>query len=356
MKALVLAGGLGTRLRPFSHSMPKQLMPVAGKPVLTHLLEQLRELGVQEVGVIVGADDRGRQIRTALGDGAQLGLSLTYIPQHLPLGLAHCVVLAREFLGAEDFVMLLGDQLLTEGVQDIAEEFRSGRPDAQLVVHKVADPRAFGVAETDENGRVTELVEKPARPRSDLALIGVYFLTPAIHEAVAAIEPSARGELEITDALQWLVSHGADVRARTYSGFWKDTGEVEDILECNRELLDRLVPSVSGEVDAESEVYGPVVIEPGARVERSRLVGPVIVGAGSVVRDSHLGPHTSIGRSCRLTGAEVGYSILLDGAEVRCVSGVHGSIVGQGASVTADVLTACGRLVVGDHSSVEFAA
>jgi glucose-1-phosphate thymidylyltransferase len=355
MKALVLAGGLGSRLRPFSHSMPKQLIPIANKPVLAHVMDQLRDMGVTQVGLVVGS--RGQDIVAALGDGSALGVQITYIPQDEPRGLAHCVRIARDFLGEDDdFVMYLGDNMLVDGVGDLAEDFRSRRPAAQVVVRKVADPRAFGVAEVDENGRVLRLVEKPEVPRSDLAVIGVYFFTPAIHEAVAAIGPSTRGELEITDALQWLIASGADVQARVYPGFWKDTGRVEDVLDCNRDLLDRLDRSVLGDVDARSELIGAVVVERGARVVRSRIVGPAIIGVGSVVEDSHVGPHTAIGRGCRLRGAGVEYSIMLDGAAVDRVSGVRGSLIGRDATVSSAVPDDHYRLVVGDHSSVEVAA
>ncbi|NGO43920.1 glucose-1-phosphate thymidylyltransferase [Streptomyces ureilyticus] len=354
MKALVLAGGTGSRLRPFSHSMPKQLMPIANKPVLVHVMEDLRSLGVREAGVVVG--DRGGEIAAALGDGAALGLRLTYIRQDVPRGLADCIAVSRDFLGADDFVMYLGDNVLTEGVKDIADEFRAHRPAAQLVVHPVPDPRDFGVAETDATGRVLRLVEKPRHPRSDRAVIGVYFFTPAIHEAVAAIEPSARGELEVTDAIQWLVARGHDVRARLYRGFWKDTGKVEDVLHCNRRLLDRLKPSVVGEVDGTSELLGAVVVEEGARIVRSRITGPAVIGAGSTVEDSHIGPYTAIGRDCVLGAAGVEDSIILDGARVHRVSGVHGSVVGRDATVSAEAHTGGSRLVVGDHSSVVVAA
>ncbi len=354
MKALVLAGGTGSRLRPFSHSMPKQLIPIANKPVLVHVMESLRDLGVREAGLIVG--DRGPEIAAALGDGSALGVEITYIPQDAPRGLAHCTAIARDFLGDDDFVMYLGDNLLTDSLREIADDFRAHRPAAQLVVHKVTDPRAFGVAEVDEDGRVVRLVEKPDQPRSDLAVIGVYFFTAAIHTAVADIVPSARGELEITDAIQLLVSRGEDVRARIHSGFWKDTGKVEDVLDCNRELLDTLVPSVRGDVDEASELSGAVVVEEGAQVVRSRIVGPAVIGAGSLVVDSRIGPHTSIGRCCRLSDAGVDYSILLDGASVRRVGGVSGSVIGRDATVSSTVLAQCNRLVVGDHASVEVAA
>ncbi|WP_331765273.1 glucose-1-phosphate thymidylyltransferase (plasmid) [Streptomyces sp. NBC_01384] len=355
MKALVLSGGSGTRLRPFSYSMPKQLIPIANKPVLEHVLENIRDLGVTEVGIIVG--DRAAQISAALGDGSRLGLRLTYIPQEQPLGLAHCVTIAREFLGDDDFVMYLGDNMLPDGVKEIAREFAQNRPAAQIVVHKVADPRAFGVAELDTEGRVERLVEKPEQPISDLALIGVYFFTPAIHEAVGAIAPSARGELEITDAIQWLVASAAEVTASVYDGYWKDTGRADDVLDCNRKLLEGLVHSVRGEVDEDSVLIGPVVVEEGARVTGSRIVGPAVIGAGSLVEYSHIGPNTSIGRNCVLSHTHLDSSIALDGATVTEVRGLHGSLIGRMASIgPADVGTAHHRLVVGDHTRIEVAA
>ncbi|MGP4115177.1 glucose-1-phosphate thymidylyltransferase [Streptomyces sp. 4N509B] len=356
MKALVLSGGAGTRLRPFSHSMPKQLIPVANQPVLVHVLQAVRGLGITEIGIVVG--DRGSEIAEVLGDGSRFGVSITYLPQDKPRGLAHAVAIARDFLGDDDFVMYLGDNMLIGGVTRIGEEFAATRPAAQLVVQKVADPTSFGVAELADDGTVLRLVEKPREPRSDLALIGVYFFTAAIHEAVAAIEPSARGELEITDAVQWLVERGETVRASEYTGYWKDTGRVEDVLECNRWLLEGLRRTVAEDtVDAASELVGEVVVEPGARVVRSRIEGPALIGAGSLVEDSHVGPHTAIGRECVLRRARVEYSITLDGASVTDVESLYGSVIGR--SATVDQSQGPGRshrLVVGDHSRVEVAA
>ncbi|WP_129308667.1 glucose-1-phosphate thymidylyltransferase [Streptomyces sp. L2] len=355
MKALVLAGGTGTRLRPFSHSMPKQLIPIANKPVLEHVLSGIKDLGVTEIGLIVG--DREPDIVDALGDGAGLGLSLTYLRQDAPRGLAHAVQVARGFLGDDDFVMYLGDNMLPDGVVEAAEQFRTHRPAAQVVVQKVADPRAFGVAELDAEGRVTRLVEKPQEPRSDLAMIGVYFFTSAVHEAVDSIEPSARGELEITDAVQWLVARGSEVRATEYTGYWKDTGRVEDVLDCNRQLLDQLVRSVDGEVDEESVLIGPVSVAPGARIVRSFIEGPAVIGPGSVIEDSNVGPHTSIGGDVTLSSTHISYSIALDGASVSGVHAVHGSVIGRSAAVSSgDLVTRRHRLVVGDHTRIEVAA
>ncbi|MFI5728368.1 glucose-1-phosphate thymidylyltransferase [Streptomyces cyaneofuscatus] len=355
MKALVLSGGSGTRLRPFSYSMPKQLIPIANKPVLEHVLEDIRNSGVTDIGIIVG--NWAPQIAEVIGDGTRLGVQVTYIPQDEPLGLAHCVTLAEPFLGDDDFVMYLGDNMLPEGTADIAEEFRAGRPAAQIVVHKVADPRAFGVAELDTEGRVTRLVEKPQEPRSDLALIGVYFFTPEIHRAVASIEPSARGELEITDAIQWLLDDGAEIKASEYQGYWKDTGRADDVLECNRHLLGTLRPAVLGEADEASELTGQVRIEAGARVVRSRIEGPVVVGAGSVIEDSHIGPDTAIGQHCTLRDTRIRDSIVLDGATISEVPGIRGSIIGRNATVGAGAdVDLYHRLVVGDHTRIEVAA
>ncbi|MGQ4403898.1 glucose-1-phosphate thymidylyltransferase [Streptomyces hayashii] len=352
MKALVLSGGSGTRLRPFSHSMPKQLIPVANKPVLEHVLANIRDLGVTDVGVIVG--DRAADVSRALGDGTRSGVRITYLRQESPLGLAHCVRLAREFLGDDDFVMYLGDNMLPAGIGQVAAEFTEHRPAAHVVVHKVADPSAFGVVELDSAGRVEHLVEKPRNPHSDLALIGVYFFTPAIHEAVAAIAPSSRGELEITDAVQWLVDQGAPVRATQYSGYWKDVGRVEDVLECNRVLLEGVESRVSGEVDDASVIKGPVVIEEGARVVRSLVEGPTIIGPRSVVEDSTVGPYTTLGAGCVVRGTRLDASIALDGAVITGVRRLSGSLVGREARVALGAQgPAEHRLVVGDHCRIE---
>ncbi|MBU7598814.1 glucose-1-phosphate thymidylyltransferase [Streptomyces sp. P38-E01] len=334
MKALVLAGGLGTRLRPFTETMPKQLMPIANQPVLEHVLTNIRALGVREICVVVG--EWGPAIEARLGDGSRFGARITYLRQEQPLGLAHCVALARPFLGDDDFVMYLGDNVVESGVAELAEDFRNHRSDAHLAVARVTDPRAFGVAELDTEGRVLRLVEKPSRPRSDLALIGVYFFGPAIHRAVAAIRPSARGELEITDAVQRLVEGGARVTAGEYDGYWKDTGSVADLLDCNRRLLDALEGDVGIGTDGRSSLNGPVRLGPGATVVRSVINGPVVVGAGSLIEDCHIGPGTSIGSGCVLRGAELRNSIVLDGARVTGRSGGSGSLISDTAEVHLD--------------------
>jgi len=354
VKALVLAGGSGTRLRPFSHTMPKQLIPLANRPILEYALENIGRLGVTDVGIIVGrwADE----IVEVIGDGARFGLRVSYIEQDQPLGLAHCVRLARPFLGDDDFVMYLGDNVLPDGIADVAVDFRARRPAAQIVVQRVPDPRRFGVVEVAGDGAVRRLVEKPARPRSDLAMVGVYFFTAAIHEAVAAIRPSGRGELEITDAIQWLLANGAPVEASRYEGYWRDIGHTEDVLACNRRLLGALHGDIAGEVDRASSVVGHVVLEPGARVVRSRIEGPTIVGADTLVEDSHVGPNTAIGRACTLSATDLAESIVQDGSSISSVRGVRSSVIGRSAAIRSiDRDTPYHRLAVSDHVSVELA-
>jgi glucose-1-phosphate thymidylyltransferase len=354
VKALVLAGGSGTRLRPFSYSMPKQLIPVANTPVLLHCLKALQEADIEQVGMIVGSN--GDEIRAVVGDGAKLGLEITYLTQDRPLGLAHCVTIARDFLGDDDFVMFLGGNLLVGGIQELTEQFRAERPTAQIVVTPVEDPREHGVAEVDGHGNVIRLVEKPLEPHSELAMIGVYFFTPEIHDAVASIQPSWRNEYEITDAVDLLVQRGRKVTARLFGGYWKDTGCIQDVLECNQVLLEKLTPRLDGDVDAYSELSGPVVVEPGARIIRSRIIGPAIIAAGSVIENSYVGPYTSLGRDCRLELAGVECSIVLDGARLDHVRGIRDSIIGRNAEVRTTGTRAQHRLVVGDHSLMELMA
>ncbi|MEO3977634.1 glucose-1-phosphate thymidylyltransferase [Streptomyces sp. CAU 1734] len=352
MKALVLAGGSGTRLRPLSHSMPKQLLPIANKPVLEYALENIRAAGVREVGVIVG--QWAGEIAEALGDGSRFGVRITYIRQDRPLGLAHCVRLARPFLRDDDFVLYLGDIVLPDGITEAAARFGHERPAAHVMVRKVPDPRAFGVVELDTGGRVSALVEKPLRPRSDLALIGVYFFTPAVHRAVAAIRPGTRGELEITDALQWMVTSGAEVTAGEHDGYWQDTGTADAVLDCNRRLLPTLHHTVRGETDHLSVLDGPVTVEPGARVIASVITGPAIIGAGTVVEHSRIGPFASIGRDCVVRSTWVSDSIVLDGSTVADLPRLHDSIIGRSATVGPS--GAHHRLLVGDHTRVQIAA
>nr|AAP69577.1 putative NDP-glucose synthase [Streptomyces griseoflavus] len=355
MKALVLSGGAGTRLRPITHSYAKQLVPVANKPVLFYGLEAIAEAGITEVGIVVG--DTAAEIQQAVGDGSAFGLDVTYIRQAAPLGLAHAVLIAREFLGDDDFVMYLGDNFIVGGIADLVAGFRESRPDTHILLTKVADPSAFGVVELDDDGKAVALEEKPAAPRSDLALVGVFLFTSVVHEAVRGIEPSARGELEITDALQWLIDHGYDVRSTTISGYWKDTGNVIDMLEVNRAVLEGAKGRVDGYVDADSEVIGQVTIEAGAEIRGSRIVGPAVIGANTRITGSYVGPSTSIAADCRIESSEIEFSIVLAGATVQGVRRVESSLIGRNVEVTpAAGVPAAHRLVLGDHSEVRISS
>lgn len=355
MKALVLAGGSGTRLRPITHTCAKQLLPVANKPVLFYGLEAISSAGITDTGIVVG--DTAPAIKQAVGDGSAFGLDVAYIRQQAPLGLAHAVLVAQDFLGDDDFVMYLGDNFIVGGISALVEEFRSLRPDAQIMLTTVSDPRQFGVAELDALGQVVGLEEKPEQPKSDLALVGVYMLTPAIHEAIGQLSPSWRGELEITEAIQWLISHGRKVSATIISGYWKDTGNVSDMLEVNRMLLESAEPRISGAVDPATELIGRVVIEAGARVSGSRIVGPVIIGAQTVVTGSYVGPYTSVADGCVIADSELEYSIVLRRASIRGVRRIEGSLIGHDAEVTpAPRVQKAHRLILGDHSKVQISA
>lgn len=352
MRALLASGGWGTRLRPFSHSRAKQLFPIANKPVLEYALEDIRGIGVRDIGIVVG--DRGADIAEALGDGRRFGVRLTYLHQKKPLGIAHCVTMARGFLGNDDFVMYLGDNIIPGGITEIANDFHQWRPDAQIAVHKVTDPQAFGVAELDADSNVVYLDEKPKHPRSDLALMGVYFFTPAIHESVAHTIPSERGEVEITHAIQRLVDQGFHVRASEHHGFWRDAGTPEAVLDCNRRILDDLRTRNSGTTDSVSHLSGQVVIENGARVLRSVIKGPAIIGEGTLLEDVHVGPYTSVGRKCVLQGTDISNSVIMDEALVCGLSDVRDSVIGRSARLSHSVPGATPhRLLLGDHSRME---
>src|SRR5262245_20576148 len=306
LKGLILSGGAGTRLRPITHTSAKQLVPVANKPVLFYGIEALVEAGITEIGIII-APETGDEIREAAGDGSDFDASITYIEQQQPLGLAHAMLTASDFLGDSAFVMYLGDNLLRDGMVELVEAFRSSEPDALILLTAVDDPESYGVAELDGD-RVKRLVEKPKDPPSDLALVGVYMFTPAINDAARSIKPSGRGELEITDAIQSLIDAGHKVEPHIVKGWWKDTGRLEDMLEANRLVLEDLESRVDGTL-VESRVEGRVVIEQGAHLERTLVRGPAIIGSGTRISDAYVGPYTAIDRDVTITGSEIEHSI-----------------------------------------------
>jgi glucose-1-phosphate thymidylyltransferase len=366
VKGLILSGGAGTRLRPITHTSAKQLVPVANKPILFYGIEDMARTGIDEIGIVVG--ETRDEIVAAVGDGSKFGVRVTYIPQAAPLGLAHAVLIAGDFLGDDDFVMYLGDNLLRQGIGDFVEAFERDRsaaaapsfgaeveaPSAQILLAQVPDPERFGVAELNGNGEVVRLVEKPAEPPSDLALVGVYLFDRTIHDAVRSISPSARGELEITDAIQWLIDHGRRVRHEVVEGWWIDTGKLTPLLEGNRLILDTLTPRVDGSVDAASRIEGRVVIEEGAVLVNSTVRGPAIVGRGTQVRDSYIGPYTSVYFGCEILNSEIEHSVVLEQSRIEGVPRLQDSLVGKQVVVTrSQARPKATRLMLGDHSVVD---
>ena len=369
MKGLILSGGAGTRLRPITHTSAKQLVPVANKPILFYGIEAMARAGIEEIGIIVG--DTRAEVIDAVGDGSVFGVKVTYIPQDAPLGLAHCVLIARDFLGDDDFVMYLGDNMLQQGLEEFIAEFAAARRAAsspqlgdhdreaiaaQILLCPVPDPHQFGVAALDDDGHVVRLVEKPVDPPSNLALVGVYLFTPAIHEAVGAIQPSDRGELEITDAIQWLIDVGRTVRHSVLKGWWLDTGKKDPLLESNARVLETLEPRIDGDVDDDSRIEGRVVVEEGATVSGSHVRGPAIIGHGATIVNSYIGPFTAIGDGCVITDTEIEHSVILERSRIVGVPRLVDSLIGRDVDVRrVERRPQATRLMLGDDCTVELA-
>lgn len=357
MKALILAGGEGTRLRPITHTRAKQLVPVANKPILFYGIEAMVAAGITEIGVITGST--GPEVRAALGDGSEFGAAITYIPQDAPLGLAHCVLIARDFLGDDDFVMYLGDNLLEQDLAAFVSAFEDARtqpdpPSAQILLKQVPDPHRFGIATLDAAGHVVELVEKPEDPPSDLALVGVYLFDAGIHEAVRAIQPSPRGELEITDAIQWLITDGRRVRTELLTGWWIDTGKLTPLLEANRLLLEKIETDIAGDVDDMSTLDGRVVIAAGAEIVNSTIRGPVTIGAGTRVVDSFIGPFSAIGDHCEVVNSEIEHSVVMNDSRILQIPRLEDSLIGREAVIErTNRRPRALRLMIGDHCQVD---
>jgi len=351
VKGLILSGGKGTRLRPLTYTSAKQLVPVANKPVLFYGIEAMAEAGITDLGIVVG--ETHEEIRAALGDGSRWGCRMTYIMQAEPLGLAHAVKISHDFLGDAPFVMYLGDNLLAHGIRSLVEEFEATKPNALILLTAVPNPSQFGVAEL-VGGRVVRLEEKPQAPRSNLALVGVYMFTAPIFEAVSAIQPSPRGELEITDAIQYLIDKGYTVSPHIVEGWWKDTGKLEDMLEANRLILETLDRRIEGEVRGRSQVDGKVVLEAGAVVEDSVVRGPVVIGARSQIVRAYVGPFTAIGADVTIRESEIEHSIVLEGSSILDLQArVEDSLVGRNCRIhRSPLMPRALRLMIGDRSEV----
>jgi len=351
MKALVLAGGTGTRLRPLTYTVTKQLIPVANKPILFYVMQHILDAGIQDVGVII-SPETGAQVQESLSKESEL--SFTYILQKQPLGLAHAVKMARDYLRDDPFVMYLGDNLIGQGIREFIEAFETSRADAVILLKEVEDPKMFGVAEVDAFGRIQRLIEKPQEPPSNLALVGTYVFSPCIHEAIDEIKPSWRGELEITDAIQRLLERGHTVQSFVLKSWWLDTGKKDDLLEANRVVLDEWVQrEIKGVVDAASRVVGRVVLEEGVQVRCSEVRGPAVIGKGTVIEESFIGPYTSIGPGCTIKNSELEHCVALEGVRLEGVERLADSILGRNAVVrrVSGNFRAL-RLMIGDDAEV----
>jgi glucose-1-phosphate thymidylyltransferase len=351
LKGLILSGGKGTRLRPIAYTSAKQLVPVANRPVLFYGIQAMADAGIEEIGIII-APETGEEIRQTAGDGSQFGVAITYIVQDQPAGLAHAVLTAEPFLGDSPFVMYLGDNLLQGGIRDLVAAFNDTAPEALILLTPVSDPENYGVAELHD-GAVKRLVEKPPEPQTDLALVGVYMFRASIHDAARAIKPSPRGELEITDAIQYLVDEGMRVDPHIVRGWWKDTGRLDDMLAANRLVLETIDGRVEGEL-IDSRLDGRVVVEAGARLERTTVRGPAVIGAGARISDAYIGPYTAVGENCVVEHAEVEHSILLTGSVVSHLDGrMESSLLGRNVRIgRSDRQPRAYRFMVSDNSEI----
>jgi len=352
LKGLILSGGKGSRLRPFTYTGAKQLVPIANKPVLFYTIEQLVECGIRDIAIVVG--DTAEQIRASVGDGSAFGARVEYIQQEAPLGIAHAVKVAREYIGESPFVLYLGDNFLLGGVKPFVDRFRENGANCQILLHPVENPQAFGIADFVD-GRIVRVVEKPARPPSNLAVIGIYMFDHHVFEAVERIKPSARGELEITDTIQYLIDSEFDVQAEVLDRRWIDTGKMDDILDANRMVLQSLTPANDGQVDERTRVYEPVILEKGARVVNSVLRGPLVIGEDTEVVDSYVGPFTSISHHCRLKGVRVGSSIVLEHTTMENTHWpIERSLIGRFVTLRGGhAVGGSYSLTLGDHSQIE---
>jgi glucose-1-phosphate thymidylyltransferase len=351
MKGLILSGGKGTRLYPLTYTSAKQLIPVANKPVLFRVIEAIRDAGITDIGIVVG--DTAEEVKAAVGRGRRWGVKVTYIQQEAPLGLAHAVKISQDFLGDERFVMFLGDNVIQGGISNLVEQFSTNDWNCQIVLTRVDNPQQFGVAEL-EDGRVVRLIEKPKDPPSNLALVGIYMFDRHIFEAVNAIRPSWRGELEITDAIQYLIDHGYKVYPYIHRGWWIDTGKMADLLDANRLVLDELEPQIQGYVDRDSQVNGKVTVQEGAEVINSVIRGPAIIGEHTRVVNSYVGPFTSIYHHVEIENSEIEHSIVLEHSRIVDIPHrIEDSLIGRNVEITrSPIKPKAYKLMLGDYSKV----
>ncbi len=352
MKGLILSGGKGTRLYPLTYTSAKQLIPVANKPVLVRVIEAIRDAGITDIGIVVG--DTAAEIKRTLGKGGQWNVNLTYIPQDAPLGLAHAVKISEDFIGADRFVMFLGDNVIEGGISPLIAQFAESEYNSQIVLTRVDEPQQYGVAQLDDNNRIVRLVEKPKDPPSDLALVGIYMFDAHIFEAVKAIKPSWRGEFEITDAIQWLVEKEHEVYPYIHRGWWIDTGAPEAMLEANSLVLEELIPKIEGYVDRDSEVDSRVTVEQGAEIINSVVRGPAIIGKDTRLINAYVGPFTSIYHHCLIENSEISRSIMLENSQIRNINRrIEDSLIGRNVTLhRSPMRPQAYKFTLGDNSTV----
>lgn len=352
MKGLILSGGKGTRLYPLTYTRAKQLIPVANKPVLFRVIEAIRDAAISEIGIVVG--DTGPEIREAVGNGDRWGVHIHYIEQESPLGLAHAVKISRDFLGEDRFVMYLGDNVIQGGVNELIGQFADSAWNAQIVLTEVAEPQHYGVAELGADGNVVRLVEKPREPHSNLALVGIYMFDHHVHTACDAIEASWRGELEITDAIQWLVDQGRAVHPYVHRGWWIDTGKPIDMLDANSHVLEELAHHIEGSVDRDSQVDGRVTVAAGAEIVNSVVRGPAIIGENSRIVNSYIGPFTSVYHNVTIEDSEIEHSIVLEHCTISGIpQRIQDSLIGRNVRLRrSPIKPAAHKLTLGDYSDI----
>jgi len=351
MKALVLSGGKGTRLRPLTFTTAKQLIPVANKPILGYVLDYISQAGIKDVGVII-SPETGQDVKNYVGEGSAWNVKVTYILQE-PLGLAHAVKTARDFLGEDDFIMYLGDNLIGKGANELLARFKKNNLDALILLKEVEDPTRFGIAVLDKKGKVLKLVEKPKTPPSNLALVGVYVFSNKIHQSIDKISPSWRGELEITDAIQELVDLGYKVEAEKLCEWWLDIGKKDDILYANAKILDEYVKRDVRIETTESKIEGRVAVQKGTKITNSIIRGPSIIGENCVIQDSFIGPYTSIGNQATIVGSSIEHCVILENALIRGIERLEDSLIGRNAKIIRNQNQKTLRVHVGDYSEVE---
>lgn len=351
MKGLILSGGFGTRLRPITSTTQKQLIPIANKPIIFYVIEDLIEAGITDIGIIIGPNKK--QVMDTVGDGSRWDAKITYIQQDNPLGLAHCILISKDFLNDSKFVMYLGDNILKGGIKRFVKGFTE---EASIMLTPVPNPSDFGIAELNKDKTIHHLAEKPKKPRSNLAVVGIYAFKKTIHKAVRAIKPSARGELEIVDAIQWLLDHGKKVQSANVEGWWKDTGRPNDLLEGNELILDDIKDNRQGKISQDAQVRGRVIIEKGAEIRKGSLIqGPAIIGKDTIIEQSSIGPYTSIGKGVTIINTEIDRSIVMDDCTINCGQRIVNSLIGTNCSIMSyqQTLPHGHTIVVGDNSQIE---